>query len=295
MTVMINDIRVTIELTQDKVCFADEYKWQQLREYKWTYNAVDGTAITRYVAEKGCYIDKRWGNKIDRYGTISMHRLLLGAEDGVTVEHIDGNKLNNCMANLRITEKKKNTIIEVNNGILTIELTMNKVCFVSEDKWPNLELYKWHYNNHCRRGENNGYAVATIVTAQGYYNTLTPTRRTYNKTGLLPMHRLILDTPADMQVDHIDGNKLNNVTTNLRIATNHQNQFNKPKQAKSNMTSPYKGVTYRKNGHCWQGRIRVNGKNINLGYFDTELEAALAYNKAASLYHGEFACLNIIP
>lgn len=91
------------------------------------------------------------------------------------------------------------------------------------------------------------------------------------------------------EVDHIDGNKLNNRIENLRSATTSQNQHNRTKY--KNNTSGYKGVSfYGKNKYkCWGANIQVNGKQKHLGYFLTPEEAFAAYCKAALELHGEFA------
>ena len=66
------------------------------------------------------------------------------------------------------------------------------------------------------------------------------------------------------------------------------------REKQKNNTSGYKGVTYRKSRNCWEARIMLNGKTVYTGCFDNKEEAALAYNKVAIKYHGEFAKINII-
>lgn len=109
------------------------------------------------------------------------------------------------------------------------------------------------------------------------------------------LHRLIVNCPDNMVVDHINGNTLDNRKSNLRICTKLQNQYNQKKH-KGKRHSKYKGVTYRKEliSKPWEAFIYPNGKHIRLGYFKTELEAAEAYNKAAVEYYGKYAKLNKI-
>lgn len=90
-----------------------------------------------------------------------------------------------------------------------------------------------------------------------------------------------------MQIDHIDGNTANNAIANLREASNAQNCMNKPKP-KSN-TSGFKGVRYHSRDRRWYAHIRLSGKQVHLGLFDTAEEAHAAYCEAAHRLHGEFA------
>jgi len=106
------------------------------------------------------------------------------------------------------------------------------------------------------------------------------------------LHRLIVNASADLQVDHINMNKLDNRRCNLRICTRSQNKYNTA--APSHNTSGFKGVLWRKNSNKWMARVSVNGKYISLGLYDDILDAARAYNEAALKYHGEFARLNEI-
>lgn len=91
-------------------------------------------------------------------------------------------------------------------------------------------------------------------------------------------------------VDHIDQNPSNNNPCNLRLATHQQQQCNKT--SKKNSTSNYKGVSWHKPLSKWRASICVNKKRMHIGYYLTEKEAALAYNKKAQELHGSFAFLN---
>lgn len=108
------------------------------------------------------------------------------------------------------------------------------------------------------------------------------------------MHRLILDAPAGRDVDHANMNGLDNRRVNLRLASHSQNAANQRKCRKKTL-SRYKGIYYyRRRKRPWCAQIKVRGRNKHLGYFETEEEAALAYNRAALEHFGKFARLNQI-
>ena len=113
--------------------------------------------------------------------------------------------------------------------------------------------------------------------------------RTRRKVKLY-IHRLIMDAPKGMDVDHINGNPLDNRKSNLRICTHAENQRNKG--AYKNNTSGYKGVSWYKRDKKWIAGIKHNNKGIYIGLFEDKEEAARAYDKKAKELHGEFAYLN---
>lgn len=100
------------------------------------------------------------------------------------------------------------------------------------------------------------------------------------------MHRVVLGLgPDDPDVDHVDGDGLNNRRSNLRLATASQNLGNQRARAHS---SRFKGVYRNKQGR-WQTQISVEGVKRHLGTFDTEEEAGSVYDAAARSLFGEFA------
>ena len=92
---------------------------------------------------------------------------------------------------------------------------------------------------------------------------------------MIRMHRLIMKTPDDLQVDHKNGNGLDNQRENLRNVTPTVNQWNRRKAR--NTTSRFIGVIWNKRIKEWQGHIMIKGKNKYLGRFKTEEEARDAY------------------
>ena len=111
----------------------------------------------------------------------------------------------------------------------------------------------------------------------------------YDHGAPVYMHRLIMDAPDGVEVDHINGDRLDNRRCNLRLCTHRQNLRNRKRQ--DNGSSRYKGV--HKSAGKWRAQIGYDGKTHHLGYFTDEADAARAYNEAASEHFGEFARLNV--
>ena len=106
------------------------------------------------------------------------------------------------------------------------------------------------------------------------------------------LHRVVWmfvtgEDPGDWEIDHIDGNGLNNSFANLRKANRSQNMCNSRLTADN--SSGFKGVSYCKQTKKWKASIQINGKQLHLGRFDTPEPAHMAYCKAAAELHGEFA------
>ena len=156
-----------------------------------------------------------------------------------------------------------------------IPLTQGKHAIVDPEDYHALTSYKWM----AQRGGRTFYANAW---------SRNPKTR---KKKLIAMHRLIINAPEGMLVDHINHNGLDNRKANLRLATHAQNSAN-ARKSKGNQHSKYKGVYPRPDCKKWCARIRHNKKSIHLGYFDTETQAAKAYDRAAKQHHGAFASLN---
>jgi hypothetical protein len=145
-----------------------------------------------------------------------------------------------------------------------IKLTKGYEALVDNDDFAWLNQFKWHYNN--------GTAM--------------------RHRGIL-MHREIINTPQDMDTDHINGNRLDNRRRNLRVCTASLNSMNRKKRT-NNVTSIYKGVNsvIVHGRHYWKTQIRKKGMYVYIGYFKQEQHAAMAYDIWAKDLFGEFAKLN---
>jgi hypothetical protein len=156
-----------------------------------------------------------------------------------------------------------------------VELTQGKVAFIDDADWELVRQHNWY----AHKQGNTYYAQTNIVRADG-------------SSTNVAMHRLIMGNSCiGSDVDHINHNGLDNrKSTNLRICTQTENNMNWRKRA--NCTSDYKGTSWHKANAKWQALITIAGKKRYLGSFDNELDAAMAYNKAALEHFGQFACIN---
>jgi hypothetical protein len=161
-----------------------------------------------------------------------------------------------------------------------IPLTKGRVATVDDEDYVRFCKEKWHIGHEGR----TGYAVRMSSMKGG------------NKQRTIYMHREIWKShygaiPENMEIDHIDGDRLNNQVANLRLCTHSQNCQN---QYRTHLThsSKFKGVTWFKANKRWGAQINNKGHLTHLGLFDTEEEAALAYNRKAIEWFGEYANIN---
>jgi hypothetical protein len=152
--------------------------------------------------------------------------------------------------------------------MIEVPLTQGKVALIDDEDAERVLGRNWAYLS-VQNGPGPGYAISS--------------------SGL--MHRLILNAPRGVEVDHVNGDGLDNRRENLRLATHAQNASNS-RLHRDNVTG-YKGVRHKRNR--WQARITVNQKEIYLGSFIALEDAARAYDAAAREHFGEFATPNFPP
>lgn len=153
---------------------------------------------------------------------------------------------------------KKYNDFEVKDNVVNVYIGNSK------DMTMLCDIEDWERLKECYWIEQLGYAVAI---------------KDYE---WLRFHRVVMkiDDPK-IQVDHINGNKLDNRKSNLRLCTNQENSMNKYEN--SNNTSGYKGVYFDKERGKWRGAIQYNGKSIKSSKrYNTPEEAYQWYIKKSN-------------
>lgn len=156
----------------------------------------------------------------------------------------------------------------------TIPLTQGKVAVVDDEDFELLNQYKWRTD----KGSKTFYGIRTFWDRKKkrYYSVM--------------LHREIMRTPKGIEVDHINGNGLDDRKQNMRNCTRAEQSWNRPPN--TNSASKYKGVCWDKNRKKWTARIGLNRTLMFIGRYDFETSAARAYDKKARELFGEFAWLN---
>lgn len=157
-----------------------------------------------------------------------------------------------------------------------IPLSRNQFALVDDDDYDWLMQWKWY-------ADAFGYALRHGKVSDGERNRKN-----------IWMHREIMQAPQGMDVDHINMNRLDNRKENLRICDRSRNKGN-VKKRRDGRASRFKGVGRARHTQLWRARITKNGREMHLGWFDTEIEAALAYDAKAREIFGVFARTNFPP
>jgi len=185
------------------------------------------------------------------------------------VYHFNNNKFDNRKGNISYTAN--NFIIRGDVAEMTFHNKL-EAALVDTSLIEEIKKYSWSIGTR-------GY-----VMRMEYENGL------YKKVILL--HRIIVEPPDNMEVDHKDNNRLNNLKSNLRICTGSENGRNK-KKYNNNSSSVYKGASWSTRDKNWVCVLSVGKKKfINIGSFNNEIACAHAYNFYAHYYHEEFASVN---
>lgn len=155
-----------------------------------------------------------------------------------------------------------------------IPLNRGKYALVDDADFDWLNQWRWNiHSNGCAKRN-----ISKTVNGKRKFKTIR-------------MHRLIMNPPEGFEVDHINGDPLDNRRENLRVCKHSENCRNTKWQKGK---SQFKGVYKYKNkwGEWWAARIRIHPHRYVIGYFHEEMEAAFAYDLAALSLHGEYARLN---
>ena len=148
----------------------------------------------------------------------------------------------------------------IDGDIVTAYTTKDEKFFMSKKDLVYLSMFTWSINK------------------RGYLNA-----RIDGKLRLL--HRVVMQSPSHLLIDHIDGDKMNNQRSNLRKATYAENMANLG--VRKDSVTQIKGVT--KKGDKWRARIQHQGKQYDLGTYDSVKEASKAYKEKAIELFGDFA------
>lgn len=151
-----------------------------------------------------------------------------------------------------------------------VKLTQGKVSIVDDEDFAEVSRMKWCL---LKGPSGNGYARC---------------HKRGTRNGYIALHHFIMKSEqASCEIDHINGNSLDNRKSNLRFCSRSDNAKNRKPWGRSQ----YMGVTLRENGK-WLAKININGKQVHLGVFIEEADAALAFDKAAIKTGNSFYRLN---
>ena len=153
-----------------------------------------------------------------------------------------------------------------------IPLTQGKITLIDNNDFERVNQYKWLYEN------SKGYALRREYIRGSI--------RKHQKQNNIKLHRFILNFPIG-QVDHINGNRLDNRKHNLRIVTPHQQSMNKG--ISKNNTSGIKGVYWNKVSKKWIAYIMINRKMIYLGQSKDKSKCGTIRRIAEKKHFGQFS------
>lgn len=160
-----------------------------------------------------------------------------------------------------------------------LKLTQGYVALVDEGDYEMLVRFKW--SAHVKKRKDG--SVLNVYAVRG--------ERRGGVSHPVLLHRALLGAQRGVDIDHIDGDGLNNTRGNLRVCSRSQNNHNS--RLRPDNTSGYKGVAWSKASRKWRAYIAIStGERRHLGLFSSAVAAAGAYDLAAMKYFGEFARTN---
>jgi hypothetical protein len=154
-----------------------------------------------------------------------------------------------------------------------IYLGLGHFTIVEPRDYYSLRRFKWFVHGNG----SNLYAARSALTDD-------------LRSRIIYMHRQLMSPPAGLVVDHRNCDSLDNRRANLRVVTQAVNMRNRRKR--KNASSHYIGIWFDNKRNKWTAQIRYNGHKLWLGRFDSELDAARAYDVAAIKYFGASVRLN---
>lgn len=159
-----------------------------------------------------------------------------------------------------------------------IKLTRGYAALVDDEDYERVARFKWR----AQVTEHHVYGVREEHIGGGRKN---------RKRRSILLHRFVigLELCEGRDVDHENRNGLDCQRRNLRVCSRAQNNQNARKQIRVGGRSPYKGVAFHSFSGLWLARVCVNKIQKSLGYFKTDVEAALAYDFAAREHYGVYA------
>ena len=220
----------------------------------------EGTKSKRHYYKCQCSCDKNTILIVDRYKLLAGHSTSCGCKIIESVKK--RNKVNNP-SKYYLRCVNENYIDEFGIGHIKMSNTKNEMLCDAECLE---ELLKYYWN------ERKGYARSSIGKKKIY------------------AHRIVMDVgdyEINKQIDHINGDTLDNRKQNLRVVTSRQNGLNS--SIRKDNTSGVTGVCWDKRRQKWLVRIHENGKEINLGYYSEFDDAVKARKIGEEKYYGEYS------
>lgn len=166
--------------------------------------------------------------------------------------------------------RRKVRPIRVDGNVAYIALTRGYETVIDAEDLPHVADFNW----------SSQPSGKTVYACRG-------TRSSDGKSLGVRMHRVLIGAPDGMEVDHIDGDGLNNRKANLRLATHAENCMNR--RVPVTNSSGLKGVSWHKGQRQWVAKIKVSGITVHIGSFNCPEQAHRAYCEAAARIHGKFA------